>query len=309
VDDLANKKLCPKGGSADSQCRDPNHYVVSNESHQYVWHPYVQNLGGGYVGVGADQNYTFIAWARSEYVWLMDYDAVIPWIHKMHRAFILVSPTGEEFAKHYDPKESKKSIQLLKETYAKDPDLKMILRAYGRYRGKFHGYFRNRFANPKQKAFYQYWLTTPKHYQHIRTLYQQGRIRMIPGDLLKEKSWRGAAEAAKKMGIVVRMAYFSNAEEFWPYSPFYRETFRIMPMDEKSLVLRTNSRSRWGSKAKSYFHYNLQHGLSYKRRLAERQEVGGHMGFRHKNAVRLMERFRIKSTDLSLSLIELPRLP
>ncbi len=305
-DVLANKKLCPRAGRSGSDCRDPNHYVTSNESHPYLWHPYIQNLGGGYVGIGADQNYNFIAWARSEYVWLMDYDAVIPWVHKMHRAFLLKAETGQEFVKYYDPKRAKASQALLEETYKEDPDRKMILRAYGRYRGKFLRYFSEKFAKAKTFANKEHWLITPRHYQHIRKLHLLGRFRALPGDLLKESSLRGVAKAAKEMGIVVRMAYFSNAEEYWPYSPHYRESFEIMPMDRLSLIIRTVSHPRWGSKSKSYFHYNIQHGLAYKRLLAEKAS-DGYKGFRHRNIRQFMERYRVGTSHLNLTLIQLPR--
>ncbi|MCB9643842.1 MAG: SUMF1/EgtB/PvdO family nonheme iron enzyme [Myxococcales bacterium] len=305
-DVLANKKLCPRAGRSGSNCRDPNHYVTSNERHQYLWYPYIQNLGGGYVGIGADQNYNFIAWARSEYVWLMDYDAVIPWVHKVHRAFLLKAETGKDFVQYYAPKRGKSSLALLKETYKNDPDLKMLLRVYRRYQGKFFRYFNDKFARSTIRAYKGHWLITPEHYAHIRKLHLLGRFRALPGDLLKEKSLRGVAEAAKAMGIVVRMAYFSNAEEYWPYGPHYRESFRIMPMDKLSLIIRTLSHPRWGSKSKSYFHYNIQHGLSYKRLLAEKAN-GGYKGFRHMNIRHFMERYRIGTRDLNLTLIQLPR--
>ncbi|MCB9641032.1 MAG: hypothetical protein H6727_19200, partial [Myxococcales bacterium] len=86
----------------------------------------------------------------------------------------------------------------------------------------------------------------------------------------------------------------------------YRESFRIMPMDKLSLIIRTLSHPRWGSKSKSYFHYNIQHGLSYKRLLAEKAN-GGYKGFRHMNIRHFMERYRIGTRDLNLTLIQLPR--
>ncbi|MEM1008050.1 MAG: hypothetical protein AAGJ35_03510, partial [Myxococcota bacterium] len=306
-DVLANKKLCPRAGRSGGNCRDPNHYVTSNELHQYLWLPYLRNLGGGYVGVGADQNYNFIAWARSEYVWLMDYDAVIVWVHKMHRAFLLKAPSGRDFVQFYTPKRARKSLALLARTYAQDPDKKMILRAYRRYRGRFFKYFNKRFARAKRLSNLEHWLLTPKHYAHIRRLHQLGRFRALPGDLLKQKSWRGVAKAAREMGIKIRWAYFSNAEEYWPYRPFYRETFRIMPMDKRSLIIRTLSHPRWGkqSKRKSYFHYNIQSGLSYKRLLQEKAKKG-YKGFRFMNIRDLMEAYRVQGEAPNFTRIQMP---
>jgi len=64
-DDIFKVPLCTEGGGAKLHCREAFSYVTTNEPSQYVWAPFVKNLGGGYVGVGADQAYGLIALARS----------------------------------------------------------------------------------------------------------------------------------------------------------------------------------------------------------------------------------------------------
>jgi Sulfatase-modifying factor enzyme 1 len=86
--DVLDKPFCSKPYTSPIECRDPVSYVKTNEARSYLFAPYIKNLGGGYVGVAADSNYTFIAHAKSEYVWLMDFDFVIFNLHKMIRAFI-----------------------------------------------------------------------------------------------------------------------------------------------------------------------------------------------------------------------------
>lgn len=313
VDVLKTKKLCSKAGRSYNYCRDPNHYVLSNERRQFLWRPFLQNLGGAHVGIGADQNYNFIAWSRSQVAWLMDYDHVIVWIHQLHRAFILKSPRAEAYLEYWKPKNAKKSMKLLRKMYAKDTHRKMILRAYDRYRSKIMGSFQRdlRFLkkNKKSKRLRHYWLFNPKHYKYIRTLYQLKRIRLMPGDLLKHKSLKGAAQAAKKMGLTVRTCYLSNAEEVWLFPPTYRKYFRTMPFDKVSILIRTGSLSRWRTKKYGWFHYNLQGALDYQRKINARAPKGySYMGFRYNGARFLMQYFRHRSPIREdLTLINLPR--
>ena len=50
------------------------HFLRSNERRHDVFFPALRQLGGGYIGVGADQNYTLAAVARAELLWLIDID-------------------------------------------------------------------------------------------------------------------------------------------------------------------------------------------------------------------------------------------
>ncbi len=295
VDNLALKKLCPKRYRSGSNCRDPIHYVKSNERRLHLFIPYLRHLGGGYIGIGADQNYNFIAWARSNIAWLMDYDMVIYWLHKMHRALILNSPTNKDFLDLWKKKNAKKAVAIIRKAYRNDPERKMIARVYWRYRRILEKYFRREFFH-KDKKRREHWLATPRHYAHIRWLYQNDRIRPMPGDLLKFKSLRGAALAAKKLGVVIRAVYLSNAEEYWFYPPHFRESFRLMPFDSRTIIIRTLSSRRWQTKRHSYFHYNLQYGLHFQRVINERA-IKGYRGFRHRGVRDLMERFRFNAPN------------
>jgi len=304
-EDSLKKKLCPKAGRSGSHCKDPLHYVKSNEKRQHLFRPYIQNLGGAYVGIGADQNYNFIAWARSRLVWLMDYDMVIVWIHKIHRAFLLQAPSPQEFFRYWSPKHRRQSVALLKKIYANHPDRRLIIRAYIRYRGRLQRYFRSEIRSRHKKK-RQHWLATPRHYRYIRLLYQLRRIRLMPGDLLKHKSLRGVAQAARKMKLTVRLVYMSNAEEYWYYPKHFRKTYgKIMPFDKKTLVLRTLSSARWGTKKFSYFHYNIQHGLFFKEILLDRAP-GGYLGYRYQGIRQVMEQHRHHTRHGGLTTIKLP---
>ncbi|MCX8000397.1 MAG: SUMF1/EgtB/PvdO family nonheme iron enzyme, partial [Leptospiraceae bacterium] len=116
--DVLDKKFCSKPYLSPSNCRDPVSYIKPNEARNYLFAPYIKNLGGGYVGVAADANYSYVSYARSEWVFLMDFDFVILNLHKMIRAFARESPTVKEFIEKWKPT-NKQSVSIL-EKYYKD---------------------------------------------------------------------------------------------------------------------------------------------------------------------------------------------
>ncbi|MFT7520340.1 MAG: sulfatase modifying factor 1, partial [Kiritimatiellia bacterium] len=64
-------------GHARTDCKDPTHYIYPNEDRAHITFPYIENRGGALLGVGSDQNYTYAAIARSELLFLLDYDAIV----------------------------------------------------------------------------------------------------------------------------------------------------------------------------------------------------------------------------------------
>ena len=59
-------------------------YVISNEWRHDVVFPKVAGLGGVYIGVATDQNFTMAAAARSELLVLMDYDSEVVNMHRIY---------------------------------------------------------------------------------------------------------------------------------------------------------------------------------------------------------------------------------
>ena len=65
------------------------------------------------------------------------------------------------------------------------------------------------------------------------------RVRFLRGDLLGPTTVRGVAAAAERLGVPIRIAYLSNAEEFFRYTDDFRASFTALPADADSVVLRT----------------------------------------------------------------------
>ena len=241
--DELNKPFCKHLYTSPAHCRDPVSYVYTNESRNYLFGPYIKNLGGGYVGIAADANYTFIAHAKSEWVWLMDFDYVIVHLHKMIRAFVLESDTPAKFASFFNPAKSGAAIELLKRSHNEEEIavMKKVLQRYGKNLYEHYQKIQLPFSESPDFG----WLRNPKAYAYIRTLFQKNRISIQGGDLLKDKSLFSIGNAAKKLGVKIRVFYPSNAEEFWEFSPNYKRNISNLPFDEGSVTIRTVHEYPW----------------------------------------------------------------
>jgi hypothetical protein len=79
-------------------------------------------------------------------------------------------------------------------------------------------------------------------------LYRARRVVSRTGDLTGTETLRATGKAMKDLSLTVRVVYFSNAEQFFKYTPEFIRNMRSLPVDEKSVVVRTG-RSRWLKKA------------------------------------------------------------
>lgn len=262
-------------------CRDVRHYVRMNEWYHEVWHPYIDKIRGGYVGVASDQNLTLIAWARSEVAWLMDYDPVVVKVNRVHKALIKAAPDVASYIALWDRKGRKAAREAISKEYAGHKALKQMLQIYRVYRGEIFGAIKQAMRQGKRKR--SYWLHRAEDYAYIRRMHQLDRIRIMGGDLLKEKSMIGIGEAARKLGIPVRIVYTSNAEEFWPYPETFKQNFIRMHMDAKSVVLRTRHSSKYGPRIGSYV-YLVQSGQDMQKQLKDPQTKGLWVMMRYRRA-------------------------
>src|SRR5688500_16308575 len=88
AEDVLDKPKCRPGSKRNfTTCKDQQTYVHTSEGYLHVFRPYIEPLGGAYVGIGSDQGLTLAAWARSERAWLMDYDPPVVHMNRIERAF------------------------------------------------------------------------------------------------------------------------------------------------------------------------------------------------------------------------------
>jgi len=285
VDDLGTKEVCGEdvrqhwgdrlrnGGRSTTECRDTYSYVVTNEQRAHLFLPFVVNQGGGYVGVGSEQSYDFIAASRARWAWVVDYDPNVIRAHKVFRAFVLASDTPAAFVAHFDDAELQASLDLLQISYPDDPDLVAIQRVFTGYRGRMRRHLQAK-LEPLAEAPQFGWLAQLENYLYVRALFEQGRLNAVPGDLLAAGTMRNIAAAAHSLGVPIRVYYTTNAPTAWggKITQEYRDNVLSLPFDERSVVIATMSLGKSygrGFGQTDYWHYNVMDASLQQRRLAD----------------------------------------
>lgn len=269
-DPIEDKGVCGnrdiKLGGAGLACRDPLSYVTPNENRDLVWRPYVENLGGAYVGVGSDQGYNFCAVMKCEWAWLMDYDPNVVRAHQVILALIEKSETPQQFAERFAAASGKETEAILREKYAKDPGVDKIVEFYYGYRPKMHEWYAWRLIPYPEDPKWG-WLANPDQFQYIRQMVAQGRMVPVAGDMLGKKSMTAIGDAARALGVPIHVYYTSNAPTAWggQLTPEYRANVRGLPMDEGSIVAETHY---MGDRPGDNWRYTTIGGLLMQDRLA-----------------------------------------
>lgn len=250
-----------RGGRATTTCRDPFPYVKANEGRTHVWAPFITNLGGAYLGVASDQNYSLIATARSELAFLMDYDPRVVALHRRLRALILRSETPEAFIARFAPEAQRESLAILEQVYADAPDLGALKVGFRANREELHAYYQAQLDHPPRGQPADFGWLRPEHYAYIRALYQQDRIIPIKGDLMGSRTITAVAAATRAAGLTLRIVYLSNAPSAWggQITPGYRKNILALPLDDRSVALQTTNGG--GFRQMGYWHYNIHGGL------------------------------------------------
>ncbi|MGH1341369.1 MAG: SUMF1/EgtB/PvdO family nonheme iron enzyme [Nannocystales bacterium] len=281
-DPIEDKRICgakvretwgdaqAKGGRSETTCRDPFPYIMTNEPRSYLWNDYVENLAGGYVGIGSDQNYSTIAAARSQWAWVMDYDPRVVNNHRRVFALIEAAETADDFIAFFAPAGRAKALKVIDAAFSDDTMRKRQRAGFMATADKLAPYYQEK-RKAKPKAGDYGWLAHDKNYAYIRTLVQQGRLRVVGGDLLRDGgALAKVGAAADKLGIPVRVYYTSNAPSSWggTVTDAYRANVLGLPMDGQSVVLQTNSRG--GFKQTGHWHHSVSWGPFHQKRIARK---------------------------------------
>jgi len=281
-EDVLDKKPCVGTRlAATLTCRDAHSHVTTNEWYHNVFVPYIRDLGGGYVGIGSDQGLSFIAHARSSVGWLIDYDPTVLLVNLIHRGLILRSGSSKEFLARWSDDGAGAAAAALAEVYAAHPERGSVVRAFRSYRKTLEDHFRVVMNIGRTRSYH--WLHDPGRYRFVREMFQRDRIRIMPGDLLKDRSLQGIADACRKLKVSVRILYLSNAEDYWKYTPQFKRNMVTLPFDDRTVLLRTKTTHDGPTIGK--YQYVIQRGLSFQRLLRERGTSGVWTMMRHGTSV------------------------
>lgn len=290
-DTIAEKPICSdevrkgwgtlqeRGGRSELHCRDPFPYLESNEPRAHLWMRYLADIGGGYVGVGSDQNYSFIAVARPRWAWVMDYDPRVVDHHLRMRAFVRHAETRDDFIALWSATRSSEAIEILEREYAGSPALAKLRRGYHATRERMHAYFLEqrqpipRWDRARKGAEGELdgvpfgWLRSDASYAYVRAMFVQGRLEVLPGDLLGGKTLAGIGAAARRLGVPIRIYYTSNAPSSWggQMTEAYRNNVLALPFDRHSLVLQTAGKGAF--RQSGHWHYDVEWGRHLQSRL------------------------------------------
>lgn len=271
----ASKKIDPEEaqmlfwGSPEEQLKptrwDTGDTTVTNEDRLELFLPAVENIGGAYFGVGSIQNFILATWAKSQYVWLMDFTSIVVAANRIHIAFMKYAPTKEEYKELWQSASADKAIKIIEKEYGQREDIDFIKKAYYKSEPFLKKSLQN-FEKLTARRDYQTYLSSQEQYDYIRSLAITNRIRPLKGDLTVGVTVTGIAQAAQKMGLTFGIIYFSNAEEYFNgYPQEFRSAFSKMPVNDKSLLVRTiafqKNKFRWAKDSELStdrgFHYNL----------------------------------------------------
>jgi hypothetical protein len=219
------------------------------------------------VGVGADQSYSFVAAARSEWVWLFDYDPAVVRVHRILAVLVAASPDPASLLAALERPARRRTRALLRDAVADPDERAAVLEVFDNARGLLERRYGEE-AAPSAVAPGFGWLRVPAHYAYVRALLAQGRIQVVPGNMLNDRVLPAIAASARALGVTVRVYYPSNAEEQWTLTPTYRRNVGLLPFDERSVVLRTLYARRWRNDPSSYWQYVVHGGLDAQRRMA-----------------------------------------
>lgn len=217
------------------------HYVVSDEQYPERFRSTLAGRGGLLVGVGTDQNYFFAGWARPEVVLVVDFDQTVVDLHTAYRAFLERAPDAEAFIEYWSERSKPRALAAIAQAAESAAERRRIERAlrisrhlvYTRLR-----YLRDRYASRSAQTF----LTDPGQYRFVVDLVRTGRFVAVRGDLTGKLAVQSVATAARSLGLAVRVLYLSNVEQYIRYTPGFRRNMLALPVDERSVVLRTYAR-------------------------------------------------------------------
>ena len=254
------------------QLTQNTHFVVSDELRHDQFRQAITGLGGVFVGVGTDQNYSMAAWARPEVMVLLDFDRVVVNLHRVYRVAFLESADAEAFIKFWAEESLPLRTRLIEKHYA-DPKLRrQVLNAEQWGRARVH---RRLLRLRKTYAWLKvpHFLNQKEQYDYLRAMWQAGRVFMVRGDLTAKRTMRQLAAALRGAGLTLRVLYISNCEMYFKYNNQYRRNMRRLPTDDRTVVLRTRAFREWarGGKGKLHYAYITQTHDNFRGWLADRR--------------------------------------
>lgn len=217
------------------------HYVISDEARHDLFREAITDTGGVFVGVGTNQNYLMAAWAKPDYLVVIDFDQVIIDLHQIYRALFLQVETPAEFLRLWGPKSAARQMTFnhIRTTVKGREYRQQVNDVFRQFRCRVNVGLRQALEVTKELGIPSF-LDDQEQYDRIRKLFLEDRVLLTRGDFTGEKTLADLGRVLDKLGLTVRVLYLSNVEQYvgWRIGRF-RPNMLGLPIDERSLVLRT----------------------------------------------------------------------
>ncbi|PJZ69880.1 hypothetical protein CH373_13500 [Leptospira perolatii] len=216
---------------------DTGDTTVSNEDRLDLLIPHVQNIGKAYIGVGSEQNLTIAAWAKSEFIYLMDFTNIVVLANEITIQFLKKAEKKEEFIRLWGKEGEKDALSLIENSFNDPAKYKKVYKQASPFIRKRHA--TNLMLSKKYN--YKMFQSDDEQYAYIRSLALENKIYPVRGNLLGKTTLFGIGTSLKKANLSAGIIYFSNAEEYFAYPQEFKDSIANLPVEEKSLVVRTIS--------------------------------------------------------------------
>jgi hypothetical protein len=216
------------------------HYYVSDEGHADRFREHIADSGGGYVGIGSDQAYLYIGWARPQFAWTVDYDPHIVRLHQIQQAFLLAAESPAAYLALWQRESNARAREIVEGLSPDRQERRRLLKVLSAAQPRIRKRMTRLAWNLRETPSY---LSDQGIYDFVRNLVRHGCVRPMLVNLLDKNGLRGITRAATAVGLPIRTLYLSNAEEYWEYTDQFRANVRGLPRDDRSMVLHTISSS------------------------------------------------------------------
>jgi hypothetical protein len=259
-----------------------SHYWISNEQSHYLWREAIDRAGGALVGVGTDQNYLLAGWARSSVIVVLDFDEAITRLHRVYGLLFATCPTPTEFLHAWTEEGEAGTLAAL--AALPDAEERRGLERVYRHARRFVLVRLRRTLRDHQERGIPTFLDDTAQYDHLRHLWNSGRVWTVTGDLRGDRAMLDTAAALRAANEQIGVLYLSNAEQYFDYDPPFRRNIVGLPFAEHGVVLRTLGWRMHGFVTGEEYHYNLQPGRNFAEWMARsRVKAVGYL-LKHKDA-------------------------
>ena len=245
------------------------HYIQSNETRHDLFFPYLEQLGGAFVGVGSDQSFTMAAAAEAELLLMIDIDHRVVDLHQIYAVLIPEAKSPQALVDAFEGDAQESVLARLEEAFAErtPSERRRLLQGYRASRETVLRHLQrviDRSVDGRPAS----WLSNRAMFEHIQTLYRSGRVRVMPGNLVGDASMQTIAAVTRDLDIPVRALYLSNAEEYFRYTKQFVANIEALPFDDRSVVLRTIYAKTW--EHADLWAYQVQPATDFVQRLGDR---------------------------------------